>query len=186
MRSVFHVCASETTDEPTSRTLLGSPNQASSNAQTAATPATPIIAERLKNGEDFATVAKEVSKDANAEGGDLGLLTRRQMLKPFDDAALALDVGQISTPVQTQFGWRIVKVEEKRDQPLPTFDQVKDAIVGPARRQQKARGGRHRVAQRGEDRVVDPELEKSMDDAAAQATARPRVRDDTSRRRRRL
>jgi peptidyl-prolyl cis-trans isomerase C len=78
------------------------------------------IAERLKKGEDFATLAKEKSKDANADGGDLGWFGRGQMLKPFEDAAFALDVGQIAEPVQTQFVWHIIKVEEKRDQPLPT------------------------------------------------------------------
>ena len=59
------------------------------------------VAERLKKGEDFATLAKEKSKDPGAEGGDLGFFTRGQMLKPFEDAAFALDVGQISDPVQT-------------------------------------------------------------------------------------
>src|SRR6185369_745764 len=87
------------------------------------------IKERLEKGEDFATVAKEKSKDPSAEGGDLGFFTRGQMLKPFEDAAFSLDVGKISDPVQTQFGWHIIKVEEKRDQPLPSFDQVKEAIM---------------------------------------------------------
>jgi peptidyl-prolyl cis-trans isomerase C len=59
------------------------------------------IVERLKKGEDFATLAKEKSKDSNAEGGDLGFFTRGQMLKPFEEAAFALDVGKISDPVQT-------------------------------------------------------------------------------------
>ena len=56
------------------------------------------IAERLKKGEDFATLAKEKSKDPDAEGGDLGFFARGQMLKPFEDAAFALEVGQISEP----------------------------------------------------------------------------------------
>ena len=130
------------------------------------------VAERLKNGEDFATVAKEVSKDAGAEGGDLGFFTRGQMLKPFEDAAFALDVGQISAPVQTQFGWHIIKVEEKRDQPLPTFDQVKEAIIGQlvqAKAQEVVSGLRDAA----KIEVVDPELKKAMDAAAAQGDAAP-------------
>jgi peptidyl-prolyl cis-trans isomerase C len=130
------------------------------------------VKERLKNGEDFATVAKEVSKDTGAEGGDLGFFTRGQMLKPFEDAAFALDVGQISDPVQTQFGWHIIKVEEKRDQPLPAFDQVKDAIVAQlvqAKAQQVVTGLRDAA----KIEVVDPELKKAMDAAAAQGDALP-------------
>ena len=130
------------------------------------------VAERLKNGEDFATVAKEVSKDAGAEGGDLGFFTRGQMLKPFEDAAFALDVGQISAPVQTQFGWHIIKVEEKRDQPLPTFDQVKETIMGQLV-QQKAQEVVSGLRDTAKIDVVDPELKKAMDDAAAQGDAAP-------------
>ena len=130
------------------------------------------VAERLKNGEDFATVAKEVSKDAGAEGGDLGFFTRGQMLKPFEDAAFALDVGQISAPVQTQFGWHIIKVEEKRDQPLPTFDQVKGTIMGQLV-QQKAQEVVGGLRDKAKIDVVDPELKKAMDAAAAQGDAAP-------------
>ncbi len=127
------------------------------------------VTERLKNGEDFATVAKEKSKDTGAEGGDLGFFTRGQMLKPFEDAAFALEVGQISEPVQTQFGWHIIKVEEKRDQPLPTFDQVKAAIIAQlvqAKAQEVVTGLRHKA----KIEVLDPELKKSMDAAAAKAS----------------
>jgi peptidyl-prolyl cis-trans isomerase C len=130
------------------------------------------VVERLKNGEDFATVAKEVSKDAGAEGGDLGFFTRGQMLKPFEDAAFALDVGQISAPVQTQFGWHIIKVEEKRDQPLPTFDQVKGTIMGQLV-QQKAQDVVSGLRDKAKIDVVDPELKKAMDAAAAQGDAAP-------------
>ncbi|MFZ2017097.1 MAG: peptidylprolyl isomerase [Methyloceanibacter sp.] len=130
------------------------------------------VVERLKNGEDFATVAKEVSKDAGAEGGDLGFFTRGQMLKPFEDAAFALDVGQISAPVQTQFGWHIIKVEEKRDQPLPTFDQVKGTIMGQLV-QQKAQEVVGGLRDKAKIDVVDPELKKAMDAAAAQGDAAP-------------
>src|SRR4029079_4116647 len=87
------------------------------------------VKERLMKGEDFATVAKEKSKDPSAEGGDLGFFGRGKMLKPFEDAAFALKDGEISDPVQTQFGWHIIKVEERRTHPLPTFDQVKDTIM---------------------------------------------------------
>ena len=126
------------------------------------------VAERLKKGEDFAKVANEKSKDPGAEGGDLGFFTRGQMLKPFEDAAFALDVGEISEPVQTQFGWHIIRVEEKRDQALPTFDQVKDAIISQLV-QQKAQQVVTGLRDTAKIEVIDPELKKSMDDAAKAA-----------------
>ncbi|HXG79833.1 MAG TPA: peptidylprolyl isomerase [Methyloceanibacter sp.] len=123
------------------------------------------VAERLKKGEDFAKLANEKSKDPGAAGGDLGFFTRGQMLKPFEDAAFALEVGEISAPVQTQFGWHIIKVEEKRDQPLPTFDQVKDAIVAQLV-QQKAQQVVTGLRDAAKIEVLDPELKKALDDAA--------------------
>jgi peptidyl-prolyl cis-trans isomerase C len=130
------------------------------------------IAERLKNGEDFATVAKEKSKDTNAEGGDLGFFARGQMLKPFEDAAFALDVGEISGPVQTQFGWHIIKVEEKRDQAVPSFDQVKSAIEAQLV-QQKAQAVVTSLRNAAKIEIVDPAIKRSMDDAALRGEAPP-------------
>jgi peptidyl-prolyl cis-trans isomerase C len=141
------------------------------------------IADRLKKGEDFAALAKEKSKDANAEGGDLGWFARGQMVKPFEDAAFALDVGQVSEPVQTQFGWHIIKVEEKRDQPLPSFDQVKEAIIAQLV-QAKAQEVVTSLRDKAKIEVVDPELKQSMEDALKQgngAAAPPGdLPDDTS------
>ena len=87
------------------------------------------IEAQLKGGADFATLAKEKSKDPGAaNGGDLGYFTKDQMVPEFADAAFKLDKGQISDPVHTQFGWHIIKVEDKRIKPTPTFDQVKPQL----------------------------------------------------------
>jgi peptidyl-prolyl cis-trans isomerase C len=137
------------------------------------------VAERLKKGEDFAVVAKEKSKDTGAEGGDLGFFARGQMLKPFEEAAFALDVGQISEPVQTQFGWHIIKVEAKRDQPLPTFDQVKEAIIAQLV-QQKAQEVVTGLRNAAKIEVVDPELKKSVDEIAPKGDAPPLPEDKSS------
>ncbi|MGO8800459.1 MAG: peptidylprolyl isomerase [Roseiarcus sp.] len=81
---------------------------------------------RIKNGEDFAKVATELSKDPGGEGGDLGWFTRERMVPEFADAAFKLEPGQVSDPVKSQFGWHIIKVEEKRMKTFPSFEQVKD------------------------------------------------------------
>ncbi len=84
----------------------------------------------LKKGADFAELAKQKSKDpAAADGGDLGYFTKDQMVPEFADAAFKLDKGQVSDPVKTQFGWHIIKVEDKRKKPVPTYDQVKDQLA---------------------------------------------------------
>ena len=129
------------------------------------------IAERLKKGEDFAALAKEKSKDTTAVGGDLGFFIRGRMIKEFEDAAYALEVGEISEPVQTQFGWHIIKVEEKRERPLPSFDEVKDAITVQLV-QQKAKEVVTGLQKEAKIEILDPELKKAMD-AAAQASQFP-------------
>ena len=87
--------------------------------------------DRVKGGEDFATVANEVTEDpTNAgKGGDLGFFPRERMVAPFADAAFALQPGQISDLVKTQFGYHVIKVEERRDAGLLAFDDVSDQLV---------------------------------------------------------
>ncbi len=87
------------------------------------------ILAQLKGGADFATLAKEKSKDPGAaDGGDLGYFTKEQMVPEFATVAFKLDKGQLSDPVKTQFGWHIIKVEDKRMKPTPTFEQIKGQI----------------------------------------------------------
>ncbi len=98
------------------------------------------IETQLKNGADFATLAKEKSKDPSgaANGGDLGWFTKEQMVPEFAEVVFKLEKGQISDPVQTQFGWHIIQVEDKRIKPTPTFDEVKPQLVNyVARRAQE-------------------------------------------------
>jgi peptidyl-prolyl cis-trans isomerase C len=87
------------------------------------------ILAQLKGGADFAALAKEKSKDPGAaEGGDLGYFTKEQMVPEFAEVAFKLGKGQLSDPVKTQFGWHIIRVEDKRIRPTPTFEQVKPQI----------------------------------------------------------
>jgi peptidyl-prolyl cis-trans isomerase C len=83
---------------------------------------------KLKGGADFAQLAKEVSKDPGSDGGDLGYITKDQVVPEFGDAAFKLDKGKISDPVKSQFGWHVIKVEDKRERKPPPFDAVKDRI----------------------------------------------------------
>jgi peptidyl-prolyl cis-trans isomerase C len=87
------------------------------------------IEEELKKGADFAELAKKKSKDPGAsDGGDLGFFTKDQMVPEFSTVAFALEPGKISDPVKSQFGWHIIKVEEKRNRKAPDFEQVKAQI----------------------------------------------------------
>lgn len=85
----------------------------------------------LKSGKDFGEIAKEISICPSApRGGDLGEFQRGQMVKPFEDAAFALkNPGDISEPVKTQFGWHLIKLEEKHPAEKIPFEQVKAQVM---------------------------------------------------------
>lgn len=88
------------------------------------------VVERLKKGEDFAKVAAELSKDPGSgkEGGDLGWFTKDRMVPEFAEAAFKLKKGEVSEPVKSQFGWHVIRLEDKRAKPLPDFAAVKPQI----------------------------------------------------------
>ncbi len=88
-----------------------------------------VIAE-LDGGKDFAAIAKEKSQDSNKDdGGDLGWFGPGRMVPEFEQAAFGLEKGAYTkTPVQTQFGFHVIKVDDKRDAPPPPFEQVQDQV----------------------------------------------------------
>jgi peptidyl-prolyl cis-trans isomerase C len=87
------------------------------------------ILDQIKGGADFAALAKEKSKDPGAaDGGDLGYFTKDQMVPEFAEVAFKMYPGQLSNPVKTQFGWHLIKVEDKRTKQAPEFAKVKDQI----------------------------------------------------------
>ena len=81
---------------------------------------------KLDNGEDFAKLAKEYSKDTanSSKGGDLGYFTRDKMVKEFADKAFAMKKGEISDPVKTSYGFHIIKVEDKKDSPEALKEEI--------------------------------------------------------------
>jgi peptidyl-prolyl cis-trans isomerase C len=92
--------------------------------------------ERIKKGEDFATLAKALTEDPSGkqDGGDLGYFTREQMVPEFSEVAFRLEKGQVSEPIKTQFGWHVLKVEDKRMREPPPFEKVREEIENFAAR----------------------------------------------------
>jgi peptidyl-prolyl cis-trans isomerase C len=87
------------------------------------------VVTELKKGADFAELAKTKSKDpGSADGGDLGYFTKDQMVPEFSEVAFKLDKGALSDPVKSQFGWHVIKVEDKRERQPPEYDKVKDQL----------------------------------------------------------
>ncbi|BFN28347.1 MAG: peptidylprolyl isomerase [Gammaproteobacteria bacterium HGW-Gammaproteobacteria-9] len=116
------------------------------------------IAERVKSGEDFAVVAKEVSQDPGSanEGGDLGFAGPGVYDPAFEDALYALNEGEVSAPVQSEFGWHIIKLLGVQSPEVPSFESMKPELV------------RELKAQQVEQRFV--ETSKQLEDAAFEAS----------------
>jgi peptidyl-prolyl cis-trans isomerase C len=113
------------------RTILFRFKDATDETQVQAAAAKANAAfDRVANGEDFAAVARETSdSNSNKIGGDLGFMSRPQMGKEFADVAFTLADGGVSHPFKTQFGWHLLKVEEKRMRMPPAFETVRDKFA---------------------------------------------------------
>jgi peptidyl-prolyl cis-trans isomerase C len=86
-------------------------------------------AERIKKGEPFENVAREISQDGSAQrGGDLGYFSRGQMVPEFENVAFSLEKGKVSPVVETQFGYHLIKVEDKREARTLGFEEVEPKI----------------------------------------------------------
>lgn len=88
------------------------------------------VVEEIESGGNFERLARDRSTGPSAPaGGDLGYFTRDAMVAPFAEAAFAMAVGEVSEPVQTRFGWHIIKVEDRRETAPPPLEQVRDEIT---------------------------------------------------------
>lgn len=84
---------------------------------------------KLDDGEDFAELAKEYSTDGSKDaGGDLGFFARGAMIPEFEEVAFSLDIDEISDPVKSQYGYHVIKVDEKIEGKNPKFEDLKDDI----------------------------------------------------------
>src|SRR5262249_42171999 len=119
----------------------------------------------LEKGAKFEDVAKRESMDPSKDqGGDVGWFTPDRMVKPFADAVVALKPGEYThTPVQTQYGWHIIKLEETRDVAPPPFEQVKQRLEQVV----QAKKFKNYV----DDLMKTAKVEKKLDNAAPAAAA---------------
>ncbi len=118
------------------------------------------LIEQLGGGADFGELAKQHSNDPGAQdGGDLGFFTRGEMVDSFSDAAFALQPGQISEPVQTQFGWHVIKVEERRTPEARPFEELRDGLI-QLLIQQRVRDAVKELQDQSTIEILDPDLQR--------------------------
>ena len=87
------------------------------------------VIKRLEKGEGFATLAGELSLGPSASrGGNLGYFLAEEMVQAFSDAAFALQPGELSAPVETEFGWHVIRLEDRRVVPPPSFEDLSEQI----------------------------------------------------------
>ncbi|HEV2913676.1 MAG TPA: peptidylprolyl isomerase [Pyrinomonadaceae bacterium] len=151
------------------------------------------ILKRARGGESFEKLAKEYSSDPGSKdkGGDLGWFGRGRMVKPFEDAAFALQPGQISEVIQTQFGYHIIKLDERRNAPsatgeqqeeiharhilIPSGEQQEENPLAPPQQQQSSARDKARAAvqQEKEEKIIKEITDRSRITVAENFTVTP-------------
>ncbi len=132
--------------------------------------------ERIDAGEDFAEVAKEVSTDGSAQqGGELGAFGKGNMVPEFEEAAFSLEVGEVSDPVQSLFGWHVIKVTDKQEGVEAATDRI--------RAQLQSRGYSEYLSQLEDtydvERIAEFEEETSETEPATETTEAPSATETT-------
>lgn len=177
---------SEVVDQEVAKTVTDAEIRARYDAEIAATPPTnevkarhilvkskeeaETIIKQLDGGADFQKLANEKTQDPSGKtsGGDLGYFGAGQMVPEFEKAAFALEPGAYTKePVQSQFGWHVIKVEDKRAKQPPAYDEVKDQFRNVVLRDKYfALAKQLRTAAKID--IADPELKKSIEAMEAQ------------------
>ena len=131
------------------------------------------IFEKIAHGSDFARLARENSKDPGSkdQGGELGFFKRGQMVPQFEEAAFRLKKGEVGEPFESQFGWHIVRVDDRRQSAAPPFETVKDRVVA-SMIHQKAQQIATDLRRKARIEYIDPEIKRSME--SERAGARPK------------
>ncbi len=134
------------------------------------------VAERIKNGEEFAAVAKEVSDDRGTavRGGELSWFGVGRMVREFEQAAFALEnVGDVSEPVRSPFGWHIIKLEGKRG--LDSYEQKRPELLRQMQRDERAQLGRNVLVDRLKTEYNYQEKAGAMDGVVAFLRQHPTI-----------
>lgn len=126
------------------------------------------LKEKIDKGADFSQLAKENSKDPGSkdDGGNLGYFGHGQMVPQFEEVVFKLKKGEVSDPVKTQFGWHLVKLEDRRVKQPPAFEIVKDRII-QSLLLRKAQQTAVSLRSGAKVDVVDPEIKKAIDERQA-------------------
>jgi parvulin-like peptidyl-prolyl isomerase len=139
-----------------------SPDNATAVQEAAAKAKAEEALRRIKKGESFAKVARDMSEGAGAaEGGDLGYFTRGQMLQAIEDAAFALEPGQVSGLIRTtgdHGGWHIIEVEDKRRTPPKPLAQVQEEIRNRLAQESVMKEREHYLQQLRKSAQIDEKL----------------------------
>lgn len=137
------------------------------------------IAQKLIAGGDFAALAKEFSEDPGSKdkGGVLGFFGRGQMVKEFELVAFTMQKGETSQPVKTQFGYHIIRVDDRRKKEPPKFDDVKSEIIERMAQQKKIEEAQTLRAKATVE-YVDPDVKKQVEEDKVAAESRKKAMEE--------